>query len=57
MTILLIFFHLSAFWGIFLLRKQQIYKEKDNIFLMHPVFKVFIYHYLEIIATFDVYNS
>ena len=24
---------------------------------IHPVFKVFIYHYLEIIATFDVYNS
>lgn len=24
---------------------------------MHPVFKVFIYHYLEIIVTFDVYNS
>ena len=57
MTILLIFFHLSAFWGIFLLRKHQIYKEKDDIYQIYPVFKVFIHHYFEIMITFDVYNS
>ena len=34
-----------------------IYKEKDDIYQIYPVFKVFIHHYFEIMITFDVYNS
>lgn len=34
-----------------MLRKQQIYKEKDDIYQIYPVFKVFIHHYFEIMIT------